>query len=144
MIITGGGSIGIGGETARYFAEAGASRIALLGRREKPLTNNKAFIENKFPSVEIITISTDVTKKSDVDAAFSHFSGNGKVNVLIHSAATIGPKKTVADADGKEFLGAIQDNLAGAFWVAQAFLRHATPDAVAVAINSIRRTSESQ
>ncbi|KAK5095425.1 hypothetical protein LTR70_003589 [Exophiala xenobiotica] len=136
VVITGGGSTGIGGETARYFAEAGASRIALLGRREKPLADNRAFIESKFPGVEVITISTDVTKKSDVDAAFSDFAGNDKINVLIHSAATIGPKKTVADADGEEFLGAIQDNLAGAFWIAQAFLRHAAPDAVAVSINS--------
>ncbi|KAF9027452.1 NAD(P)-binding protein [Hymenopellis radicata] len=125
VIITGGGSTGIGGETARYFAEAGASRIALLGRREQPLLDNKAFIENKFPGVEVFTISTDVTKKSDVDAAFSQFAADGKINVLVHSAAAVGPKETVADI-----------NVAGSLWVAQAFLRHAAPDAVAIAINS--------
>ncbi|EXJ79236.1 hypothetical protein A1O3_08737 [Capronia epimyces CBS 606.96] len=136
VIVTGGGSTGIGGETARYFAEAGASRIALLGRRQKPLLDNKAFINNKFPDVEVFTFSTDVTKKSDVDAAFSQFAGTGKINVLVHSAATIGPKETVADADGEKYLEAIQTNLAGSFWVAQAFLHYAAPDAVAITINS--------
>ncbi|GFP56981.1 hypothetical protein ACSS6W_004475 [Trichoderma asperelloides] len=135
VIVTGGGT-GIGGETARYFAEAGASRIALLGRRTQPLLDNKAFIEEKFPGVEVITVSTDITKKSDVDAAFSQFASNGKINVLVHSAAVIGPKEGVADADGDRYLEAIQENIAGALWVAQAFLRHAAPDAVAIIINS--------
>ncbi|KAI2615382.1 hypothetical protein GGR54DRAFT_632250 [Hypoxylon sp. NC1633] len=136
VIITGGGNTGIGGETARYFAQAGASRIALLGRREKPLLDNKAWIERRFPGVEVVTISTDVTKKSDVDAAFSKFAGSGTIDVLIHAAATIGPKEDVISADGEEFLEAIQTNLAGSLWVARAFVRHAAPDAVAVAINS--------
>lgn len=135
VIITGGGT-GIGGETARYFAEADAPRIALLGRREKPLLENKAFIEAKFPGVEVFTMSTDITKKSDVDAAFSKFSGDGKIDVLVHSAARIGPKEPVAVADGEEYLAGIQENITGSFWIAQAFLRHAAPDAVAIPINS--------
>jgi NAD(P)-dependent dehydrogenase (short-subunit alcohol dehydrogenase family) len=136
VFITGGGNTGIGGETARYFAEAGASRIALLGRREKPLLDNKAHIESKYPGVEIVTISADVTKQGDIDKAFSQFAGNGKIDVLIHSAAAIGPKEPVAEADGEKYLEAIQFNLAGAFNVSRAFIHHAAPDGVAVAINS--------
>lgn len=136
VIVTGGGSTGIGGETARYFAEAGASRIALLGRREKPLLDNKAFIENKFPDVEVFTMSTDITKKSDVDAAFSQFAGSGKISVLVHSAAVVGPKESVANVDGEALLEATQSNLAGSLWVAQALLRHAAPDAVAIVLSS--------
>ncbi|KAM3069049.1 hypothetical protein ACMFMG_004228 [Clarireedia jacksonii] len=136
ILITGGGSTGIGGETARYFAQANASRIGLLGRREKPLLENKDYIEKHYPGVEVVIIPTDVTKKSEVDAAFSQFAGTGKIDVLVHSAATIGPKETVAEADGEEYLQAIQTNLAGAFWVAQAFVRHAAPEAVAIAMSS--------
>ncbi|KAF8900598.1 hypothetical protein CPB85DRAFT_1565144 [Mucidula mucida] len=135
IIVTGGGT-GIGGETARYFAAAGASRIALLGRRVQPLLDNKAYIENKFPGVEVFTISTDVTKQSDVDAAFAQFAGTGKINVLIHSAAEVGPKEPVGVADGEKYLEAIQFNITGALWIAQAFLRHAAPDAVAIPISS--------
>jgi NAD(P)-dependent dehydrogenase (short-subunit alcohol dehydrogenase family) len=73
VVVTGGGT-GIGAETARYFAEAGASRIALLGRREQPLLDTKASIEHKFTGIEVFVASTDVTKKSEVDAAFAKFA----------------------------------------------------------------------
>ena len=136
VIITGGGNTGIGGETARYFAAAGASRMALLGRREQPLLDNKAFIEDKYPGVEIVTMSTDVTKQAEVEEAFAQFARKGKIDVLIHTAAVIGPKEIVAGAEGEDYLDAIQANLAGAFWVARSFVKHAAPDAVAVAVNS--------
>lgn len=135
VIITGGGT-GIGGATARSFAEAGASRIALLGRREKPILDNKAFIEAKFPGTEVFAMSIDIAKKTDVDATFSRFSGDAKIDVLVHSAAIIGPNQPVAVVDGEKYLEAAQENISGSFWVAQAFLRHAAPDAVAISINS--------
>lgn len=136
VLVTGGGT-GIGGETARYFAEAGASRIALLGRREQRLLENKAFIEARFPGVEVLTLTADITKKADVDAAFARFAGGGsKVDVLVHSAAVAGPQEAVDVVDGEAYLEALHANVAGALWVAQAFVRHAAPDAVAIAINS--------
>lgn len=137
VVITGGGTTGIGGETARHFAQAGASRIALLGRREGPLLENKAYIEREYPEVEVLTFPTDVTKPADVDAAFSQFasgSGSGKIDVLVHTAANIGPKEPVSDADGNAFLESIHANFTGAMWVAKAFVRHAAPEG-AVAIN---------
>lgn len=135
MIVTGGGT-GIGAETARSFAEAGASRIALLGRREQPLLDTKASIEHKFADVEVFVTSADVTKKTDVDLAFSNFLGNGKVHVLVSNAAIVGPQDPIRDVDGDKFVDAIQQNLKGALNVAQAFLRYAATDAVAIEINS--------
>ncbi|KAI1173027.1 NAD(P)-binding protein [Nemania sp. FL0916] len=136
VLVTGGGNTGIGGETARYFAAAGASRIALLGRREKPLAENKAFIESNYPGVEITTISADITKQSDVESVFSAFAQGGKIDVLIHSAAVIGPKEEVTVANSRAYLDAIQLNIAGAFWVSRSFVQHAAPNAVTIAINS--------
>lgn len=135
MLVTGGGT-GIGAETARYFAAAGASRIALLGRREQPLLDTKAAIEHDFADIEVFVASTDVTKKSEVDAAFSKFAGGGKIHVLVSSAAIIGTPDPVRDVDGDKFLHAIQQNLAGSLFIAQAFLRVAATDAVAIEINS--------
>lgn len=135
MVVTGGGT-GIGAETARYFAEAGASRIALLGRREQPLLDTKASIEQQFPNVEVFVASTDVTKKSEVDAAFAKFVGDGKIHVLVSCAAMIGPQDHVGDVDGDKFLEAIQQNLKGSLFVAQAFLRYASTDAVAIEVSS--------
>ncbi|KAI1390580.1 uncharacterized protein F4822DRAFT_426428 [Hypoxylon trugodes] len=135
VVVTGGGT-GIGGETARHFAAAGASRIALLGRREQPLLDNKAYIKEKFPGVEVFIKSTDVTKESDVEEAFSQFAENGKIHVLVHSAAAVGPSKDFENSVGEEYLEGINTNVAGSFWVARSFLRHSVPDAVVVAINS--------
>jgi NAD(P)-dependent dehydrogenase (short-subunit alcohol dehydrogenase family) len=135
ILITGGGS-GIGAETARYFAEAGASRIILLGRREQPLLDTKASIEHKFAGVEVLIAPTDVTKKGDVDTAFAKLVGDGKIDVLVSGAAVIGPQDPVATVDGEKFLKAINTNLGGSLYVAQAFLCHASKNAVAIDINS--------
>ena len=136
MLVTGGGT-GIGAETAHYFAAAGASRVALLGRREQPLLDTKASIEEKFPGVDVFTASTDITKKSDVDVAFAKFVGNGKINVVVSNAAIMGPHGPVtADLDADKFLENIQQNLTGSLYVAQAFLRYAAPNAVAIEVSS--------
>ncbi|KAL6250755.1 hypothetical protein RBB50_003058 [Rhinocladiella similis] len=135
VLITGGGT-GIGAETARYFAAAGASRIAILGRRKQPLLDTKASIENQFPGVEVFTAPSDVTSKSEVDAAFKNFIGEGELNVLVHGAATNGPLDATGVAEPGPFLESIQFNLQGSLFVAQAFLRYASKDAVAIEVNS--------
>lgn len=135
VVVTGGGT-GIGAETARFFAEAGASRIALLGRREQPLLDTKASIEHKFPHVDVFVAPTDVTNQKQVEAAFSTFACDKKIDVLISNAAIIGAQEPVSDVDPEKFLDAIQTNLRGSIYVAQAFLRYAATNAVVVEINS--------
>ncbi|PYH43075.1 SDR family oxidoreductase [Aspergillus saccharolyticus JOP 1030-1] len=136
VLITGGGT-GIGAESGRRFAQAGAARIALLGRREQPLLDTRASIQQDFPAVEVFVASTDVTQKSAVDAAFHQFlSATGQIDVLVSNAAIVGPQTLVASAAGERFLNAIEQHLHGAFWVAQAFLRHAAPDAVVIETSS--------
>ncbi|OQE41881.1 hypothetical protein PENCOP_c004G07035 [Penicillium coprophilum] len=135
LVVTGGGT-GIGSETARHFAEAGVSRIALLGRREQPLLETKASIENKFPQIEVFVAPTDITNKDQVDAAFVEFAIEGSIDILVSNAAIIGPQEGIGNVDSDRFVGAIQENLKGALAVAQAFLRHASSDAVVIEINS--------
>ncbi|KAK9780156.1 putative oxidoreductase [Seiridium cardinale] len=135
VVVTGGGT-GIGAKTALYFAEAGASRIALLGRRKQPLLDTKASIELKFAAVEVFVASTDIANKSEVDSAFAEFAGDGKIDVLVSNAAIAGPREPARDVDPEEFLEATQKNLGGALLVAQAFLRYASSNAVAINISS--------
>lgn len=129
---------GIGAETARSFAQAGASRIALFGRREQPLLDTKASINERFPNVEVFVASTDITNKDEVNAAFAKFIGNsgGRIDVLISNAAMNGSMEPAGTADPDSFLDAIHKNLDGSMFVAQAFLRHAAPDAVVIDVNS--------
>jgi NAD(P)-dependent dehydrogenase (short-subunit alcohol dehydrogenase family) len=135
VVVTGGGT-GIGAETAHQFAEAGASRIALLGRREQPLLDTKSSIQHKFPGVEVFVAATDVTNKDQVDAAFAEFACGGKIDILVSGAAMIGPQDPVGNVDIDKFLEAITQNLKGSLSVAQAFLHYASSDAVAIDVNS--------
>ncbi|KEQ78835.1 oxidoreductase [Aureobasidium pullulans EXF-150] len=135
VIITGGGS-GIGAETARYFAQAGSSRIALLGRREQPLLDIKASIEREHDGSKVFIFPTDVTKKSEVDATFTKFLGDDKVDILVSGAAVVGPLESIEHVNSDKFMDAIHTNISGSLFVAQAFLRHASPNATVVEINS--------
>ncbi|KAI4908377.1 hypothetical protein J4E90_009002 [Alternaria incomplexa] len=136
ILVTGGGNTGIGGETARFFARAGAARIGLLGRREGPLLENKALIEKECPGTKVFIQSTDVTDEASVNSAFDSFAREGKIDTLIHAAAVIGPTENFAEVDAREFLKGVTGNIEGSLWVAKAFIRHAAPDAHVVAINS--------
>jgi len=140
VIITGGGT-GIGAETARSFAAAGASRIALLGRREQPLLDTKASIESQSRGVEVFVAPTDLTKEKEVHSAFDKFLKDKKVDILVSNAAMngapgAGSTGSVQDTTSSTFLEIVNQNLSGSLFVAQAFLQHAAPDAVVIDVSS--------
>ena len=55
---------------------------SLRGAREKPLLETKASIKQDVPGVEVFTAPTDVTKRSDVESAFSSFlDGRGSIQL---------------------------------------------------------------
>ncbi|KAL4934968.1 hypothetical protein BDV06DRAFT_229260 [Aspergillus oleicola] len=149
VLITGGGT-GIGAETARSFAAAGASNIALLGRRLQPLQDTKAEIEKNNSGTKVFVASADVSKKEEVDDAFAKFitsispstSGHGssegepKIDILISNAATTGPHEGVATVDPQPFISALNTNLLGALHVAQSFTKYAAENAVVVNVSS--------
>ncbi len=59
IIITGGGR-GLGAETARAYAAAGAKHVALIGRTQSTLEQTKEKIEKEFASVSVSTHAADV------------------------------------------------------------------------------------
>ncbi|KAH7066851.1 hypothetical protein BKA63DRAFT_546578 [Paraphoma chrysanthemicola] len=136
IVITGGGT-GIGAETAKYFAKAGAARIAILGRREHHLLATKAALEADFPNTAVISIVTDVTISTQVESAFDQIARNGKIDVLCSNAAVIGAQGNIADFTADAWLSGILTNLHGNFNVTRAFLPHASPSAVIIETNSV-------
>jgi NAD(P)-dependent dehydrogenase (short-subunit alcohol dehydrogenase family) len=133
ILVTGGGT-GIGAETAKYFAKAGASRITLLGRREQPLLDTKAEIEAAFPDTKVLAIPTDLTKEDQVKAAFDQA---GTVDVLISNAAVLGNKGAVASLTPSALLSGITANLLINVNVTTSFLPHAPASGgVIVEVNS--------
>ncbi|KAH8728129.1 oxidoreductase [Phaeosphaeriaceae sp. PMI808] len=136
IVITGGGT-GIGAETAKYFAKAGASHVAILGRREQPLLDTKAALEAEFPDTEFTAISTDITKESQVNAAFEQIATNGKIDVLCSNAATLGAIGPVAKLTSDTWVEGVFTNIGGSFNVAKAFLEHGAKDGVIIDVNSV-------
>lgn len=135
ILITGGGT-GIGAETAKYFAKAGASRIGILGRRIQPLVDTKKEIEGEHQDVEIVAIATDVTNNDAVSAAFEKIASGGKIHVLVSNAAVIGKIGKIAEMTTKEFMAGVITNLEANVNLTLSFLKYAAEDPVIIETNS--------
>lgn len=109
-IVTGGGS-GLGAETARHLARAGA-QVAILDRDEKAAAAVAAEIGG-FPAV------CDVASPESAQAALARArEAQGPARVLVHCAG-IGGAKRILGREGpqglEEFARVINVNLLGAF-----------------------------
>jgi NAD(P)-dependent dehydrogenase (short-subunit alcohol dehydrogenase family) len=123
IVVTGGGT-GIGASVATYFARAGASRIALLGRRPQPLLDTKASIEATYPNTSVLAIPADLTSSEAVTSAFVQISAGGKIHVLVSNAAVAGALKPISEAKPEELMDGVFTNLRIAMNVTSAFLAH--------------------
>lgn len=116
-LITGGGR-GIGAESARLFAEAGAKLI--LVSRTKPELDALAKELFDTHDTDTLTMVCDVTKaaevKSMVAEAAMHF---GRIDILLNAAGT-GQLKPVLELAVEEFDAMIDLNLKGTFYVSKA------------------------
>ena len=82
VVVTGAGS-GIGRETVKAFAIAGASRFALLGRTVATLEETKRIVEAEYPAVQCTTYAVDVADEVAVQKSAADF---GTWDVLVLNA----------------------------------------------------------
>ena len=128
VFVTGGGA-GIGFATARAFAAAGASTVAISGRTEKTLLSAREDIESAHKGVRVLTFVADVTDQKAVDAAFASV---GKVDVLVHNAGYLPHLVPITQSGIQDWWSGFEINVKGAFIVTQAFLKVAASDATLV------------
>lgn len=128
-----GGSAGIGLASARAFAAAGATTVALSGRTEKTLRFAKKDIEATHPSAKVLTYVADVTDPKAVNAAFAAV---GKVDILVHSAGYMPHLAPIAEAGLEDWWSGFEINVKGAFVVVNAFLKVAASGATIVDITT--------
>ena len=128
VFITGGGA-GIGFATARAFAAAGASTVAISGRTEQTLLSAKKDIESAHKGVKVLTFIADVTDQKAVDAAFL---STGKIDVLVHNAGYLPQLVPITESGIQDWWAGFEINVKGAFIVTRAFLKVATRDATIV------------
>ena len=110
VVMITGASRGIGAETARIFAAAGA-KVALLARSE----NDIAELAGEIGKAAI-AIPCDVSRYWEVEAAVNATVKTfGGLNVLINNAGVIEPIAHLIDADPAEWSKVIDINLGGVF-----------------------------
>lgn len=124
-----GGNQGIGAATARAFAEAKASTIAITGRREHKLLETKNAIEAVRSSTRVVTFAIDVLDEEAMNTAFRLL---GTVDVLVNNAGYLPDTKSIVESDVDDWWRGMEVNVKGAFIVTRAFIQVASEDAVIV------------
>jgi NAD(P)-dependent dehydrogenase (short-subunit alcohol dehydrogenase family) len=133
VLITGGGSGGIGAGIAKAFAAAGATQIAILGRRENKLLESKAAIHSLFPEVNVLTTTADISNQQSINAAFSLVLKEfQKIDICVSNAGAFPAFNPVASAEIDNYWIAFETNVKGFLHVSQAFLRSASPGSVLI------------
>ena len=94
VVITGGGS-GVGRSIAQAFADAGATKIAVIGRRDEVLQETKRLVEEKHSGVNVTTHSLDVCDTEAVKKAADEI---GQWDILISNAAHLPTLRLLVDS----------------------------------------------
>lgn len=106
-----GASRGIGAETARVFAKAGAN-VALVARSETEIAELAGEI-----GAQAIAIPCDVSRYWEVaNAVETCRKAFGRLDILINNAGVIEPISALADSDPEDWGKVIDINLKGVYY----------------------------
>ncbi|CAM1507860.1 Fc.00g047080.m01.CDS01 [Cosmosporella sp. VM-42] len=136
-LITGGGS-GIGATIAQSFAKSGITNLALLGRTEKTLLENKAKIEALSLETKVWTYTVDVVDPKALNAIVQTYatSINGKIDILIANAGYLADLGSIISSDADDWWKGFEISVKGNFNLLRAFQPHAAPHATVINISS--------
>ena len=116
----------VGKAIATAFAQAGASSVAILGRREDRLKTALAEISEKVPKATLLYAVADITKREELEKAFTTFRTQaGAPHILVSNAAVLPSPGPIASAEAEELARSFESNVMGALNAAQVFLQHA-------------------
>ncbi|KAK1814736.1 hypothetical protein LTR12_010872 [Friedmanniomyces endolithicus] len=132
IVISGGGS-GIGRGIAQAFALAGASSIAILGRRQALLEETKLLIASKLPGTTISTHVADVTDSLAVQKAAREI---GQWDVLVSNAGYLSSKAPLVESDEAEWWKGFEVNVQGSYNLTKAFMPSRKPDSTIISVNA--------
>lgn len=116
VAIVTGAAKGMGGPICAALAEEGAA-LVLAGRDMDAIDAHATRLRDRFPDVETLTVSCDVTDQ----AATSRLAGSaldrfGRIDVLVNTAGVIGPIETPAhEVALDEFRFVLDVNVTGTF-----------------------------
>ncbi|CAH0042527.1 unnamed protein product [Clonostachys rhizophaga] len=113
VLITGGGS-GIGSAIAKSFAQAGASTIVLVGRREEVMQLTAQTLRESNPELQVHIYTVDITESESIAKLWSRLAESAiVVDVLVLNAGRQSVVKTVLDLGSKEVFESFKVNVFG-------------------------------
>ena len=125
VAIVTGGSVGIGKETARKFAQEGV-RVVIASRTAKTLEEAAAHLSSETGGT-VRAIPTDTTRWESVQALVAATKAEfGSVDILINCAAAPGGlvRNNIEEADEKALLADLDTKLIGYFRMCKACVPH--------------------
>jgi len=125
-----GASSGIGEETAKIFAQAGAT-LNLFDINIKGLKKIKKVL-SKQTQVNIFQI--DLSNKKEIDAIFKE--NRLKPNIVVNNAG-IYPTQNYLSLTEKEYQKVVDINLNSMFWICQNYIKQKEKNGIIVNISSI-------
>jgi NAD(P)-dependent dehydrogenase (short-subunit alcohol dehydrogenase family) len=129
-----GASSGLGVAFARGLAEAGAD-VALGARRVDKLEQTKALVCSL--GRRAIAVATDVAEPEDCTRLIAETVAQlGRADILVNNAG-VGTAVPGTRETPEQFRSVVDINLAGCYWMAQAFARAATDGGSIVNISSV-------
>lgn len=136
-LITGGAS-GIGASISQSFAKSGIANLAILGRTEKSLLEQKTQIQILSPETTVWTYVVDVVDAKATHSAVKSFvtSIDGKIDILIANAGYMASLNSIADSDPEDWWQGFDITVRGNFNLLQAFHPFASKWATVIHISS--------
>jgi NAD(P)-dependent dehydrogenase (short-subunit alcohol dehydrogenase family) len=114
-----GGSQGLGRQLAISFVKEGAAGISIVARRSEFLDEVRDKLIEINPKVKVITVSADLSRQQDIErvVAITLHDFNGKLDILVNNASTIGPSPMpyLLDYPVEDFRYVISTNLIAPF-----------------------------
>ena len=136
VAITGAGG-SVGGATALAFAKAGASKIAVLGRRVNLLQRTKEDVEAAVPGTSVHPIQCDISDADSVRGAFGNIKKDlGNIDILVCCAGYLSDFDSLNDAKPDEWWRGFEINTKGAFNCTRALLSNAASQAILIDIST--------
>lgn len=125
--VTTGAGGSIGSATTLAFAKAGASSIAIIGRRKEPLQQTKTDVEKAVPGTNVFIVQGDVSEADSIRGALGNVKKEfGDIDILICNAGYLSEFESLGTADPKEWWRGFETNVLGAFNCTRAFLSTAS------------------
>ncbi|KUJ08159.1 NAD(P)-binding protein [Mollisia scopiformis] len=137
-IVIAGGGAGIGLAISKSLAQAGVSKLAIIGRRAAVLSDAATSIHDLVgDKTQVLTIAADISEKMQIDEAFAEIGKNfGAIDILIPNAAYFTGVRPFGEESVEDWEKNLNVNVKGMYLVASAFLKHAAKNASIINIST--------